>query len=320
MKKTKKRRVAKRKKKEKVVNEMDSSLCKTVLDNLYDGVYFIDNDRKITYWNKAAEKLTGYRAAEVMGKHCSDGILMHLNGKGEKLCLMGLCPAKRVLEKGKVCEEDLYLHHKNGHRVYIFTRMTPIVDVKGNITGAIEIFSDNSRAVIADRRNERLRKLAMLDSLTELGNRRYAEINLRARLHELRRYGWPFGILFIDIDHFKQVNDKYSHEIGDKVLKMVAKTFSNNARPFDVFCRWGGEEFLGIIANVNEANLFLVANRFRGLIEQSSLSTGSIPIRVTVSIGATTAQVNDTTDDLLRRADTLMYHSKNAGINRISME
>ncbi|MEE8359339.1 MAG: diguanylate cyclase, partial [Candidatus Omnitrophota bacterium] len=303
-----------------VSTEMSQNLCMAILDNLYDGVYLIDKDRKIAYWNKSAEDLTGYKASEVIGKICSDGVLMHLNKEGKKLCLTELCPASRVMAKGDLCEEELYLHHKDGHRVYVSTRMTPTIGPQGKITGAIEIFSDNSEAVRERRRNARLRDLAMLDPLTELANRRYGEISLRSRLHELKRYNWPFGILFIDIDHFKNINDTYNHEIGDRVLKMVSGTLSKNARPFDVFCRWGGEEFLGIIANIKDADLFLVAERFRRLIEQSSFTVDGDVINVTVSIGATTGQAYDNSESILKRADMLMYHSKSAGSNRISME
>ncbi|MFH1752600.1 MAG: sensor domain-containing diguanylate cyclase [Candidatus Omnitrophota bacterium] len=299
---------------------MNQDLCVAVLDNIYDGVYILNNNQEISYWNRSAEKLTGYKADEVMGKKCSDGLLMHLNHKGKKLCLSGLCPAAKVWDKGTACEEELFLRHKNGHRVYVSTRMAPIMDCEGKVSGAIEVFSDNTEAVHERARNERLKELAMLDPLTELGNRRYGQVTLRSRLHELKRYNWPFGILFIDVDHFKDVNDKYSHEIGDKVLKMVADTLKKSARPFDTFCRWGGEEFLGIIANVRDAELFLVADRFRRLVEESSITEGQEIIRVTVSMGASTAHAYDTDESVVKRADALMYHSKGAGMNRVSME
>lgn len=319
----KKRTVAKKKvaKKRAVPNiGLNKDLYRTILDNLYDGVYFIDNDKKITYWNKAAERLTGYRAEEVVGKKCSDSVISHVNDKGLKLCLTKLCPADAALKKGELHEEELWMHHKDGHRIYVLTRMTPMVDKDGKVIGAVEIFSDNSKSIIQRRRNEKLSKMALLDPLTELGNRRFGEINLRSRLNEMRRYGWPFGILFIDVDHFKAVNDRYNHEIGDRVLKMVGNTFLKNTRAFDTFVRWGGEEFLGILTNVNEGELFVVADRFRALIEQSSFDVKQESVRVTVSVGACVAQQNDTVESLIKRADELMYHSKSAGMNRVSMK
>ncbi len=101
---------------------------------------------------------------------------------------------------------------------------------------------------------------------------------------------------------------------------MIAKTLLNNLRPFDVLGRWGGEEFTAIIANINEQQLYFIANRFRLLVENSALHKGSDIIQVTISIGATFAQSNDTMDTLLKRADQLMYHSKLSGRNRVSMK
>ena len=162
--------------------------------------------------------------------------------------------------------------------------------------------------------------MALLDPLTELGNRRYIEMNLKARLEEMHRYGWPFGVLFIDVDRFKEVNDRYGHDIGDRVLKMVGKTMVNNLRSFDFLGRWGGEEFIAILANVNGDHLHSVANRCRLLVEQSSISIRDKDIRVTVSIGASPARLHDTVEMLVRRADRLMYGSKTSGRNCVMME
>ena len=103
-------------------------------------------------------------------------------------------------------------------------------------------------AAAAIERLAELERIAYIDSLTGLPNRRYAEITLHARMDELQRYGWLFGVIFIDIDNFKSVNDRYGHQCGDEVLKTVAKTLQNSVRSFDVISRWGGEEYLAVIA------------------------------------------------------------------------
>ena len=291
---------------------------KNLLDSLYDGVYFVDRERRITYWNKGAERLTGYKAAEVVGMRCSDNVLIHINEQGISLC-EGQCPAAETIADGRPREAELYLHHKEGYRVPVSIRLAPIQDPNGQVIGAVEVFSDNSSKVAIMQRIEELQKIALFDPLTELGNRRHAEMNLTVRFDEMHRYGWAFGILFIDIDRFKAVNDAYGHNIGDEVLKMVAKKLLNNVRSFDMVNRWGGEEFIAIIVNIQEDQLYDIANKLRLLVEQSSLSVGSDIIRVTISIGATLARANEEGDTLLKRADQLMYHSKTAGRNRVSM-
>lgn len=297
----------------------DKVFYESLLDNLYDGVYYVDRNRNITYWNKSAERLTGYDQMSVLGRPCHDNILMHINEEGENLCKIG-CPLAETMKDGRPREVGVYLHHRDGHRVPVSVRAAPIRDAEDRIIGAVEVFSDNSVGMELQRRVKALQKLALLDSLTNLGNRRYIEINLRSKLDEMRRYHLPFGILFMDIDRFKDINDTHGHIVGDEMLKMIARTLSGNLRPSDMLGRWGGEEFVAIIANLDEEGLYEIANRCRFLVEQSSLSTDGKKLRATISIGATLCQPEDTLDALMERADSLMYQSKLAGRNLVTVE
>ena len=296
----------------------DDAFYKTLLDNLYDGVYFVDKDRRITYWNKGAEGITGYLASDVVGKHCSDDILVHVDREGNNLCL-GMCPLGDTISDGKARSSDVYLQHKDGHRVHVFVRVAPIRNDNGQIVGGVEVFTDNTPAAEALERFAELERLAFLDPLTGLANRRYAEITLNARIEELQRYGWRFGVIFIDIDNFKDVNDRHGHDAGDEVLKMVAKTLQNSVRSFDTVSRWGGEEYVAVIAHVEGDELVATANRCRALVEQSNLPAAA-PISVTISLGATLARQDDTVASLLKRADGLMYKSKAAGRNTVTVD
>ena len=287
---------------------------KSILDNLYDGIYFVDRDRKITYWNRAAERITGFQVSEALGTHCYDHLLNHINDEGDSLCHRD-CPLAKCIETGEPMQTDAYLYHKEGYRMPVSIRVTPILDQHGNIVGAAELFSDNSAKALMLQRMEELETMALIDPLTRMANRRYIEMHLRNRLEEMHRYGWTFCVLFVDIDDFKRINDTYGHDAGDKVLKIVGRTLSGNARPFDIFGRWGGEEFVAIIENVSFKSLPMIANRFRLLVENSYLSVGDEKIKVSVSLGATVARLNDTVETILRRADQLMYQSKKAGKN-----
>jgi diguanylate cyclase (GGDEF)-like protein/PAS domain S-box-containing protein len=298
---------------------LDDGYYKKVLDNLYDGIYFIDQDKKIIYWNKGAEKHTGYKASEVIGKHCWDNILMHVDQNGFSLC-EGLCPISQTIADGCLREYDVFFQHKEGHRVPVSIRVAPIEDLKNQVVIAVEIFNENSPKYRLHQTIGELKKLALIDSLTESGNRTFIETNIIARLEELTRYDWSFGILFIDIDHFKSINDKYGHDIGDRALKMVSRTMENSLRTFDLIGRWGGEEFVAIIVNVNKEQLYLVGNRLRTLVEQSGMSIGSETVQTTISIGGTIAQKGDDMNTLIKRADKLMYKSKDAGRNCVSVD
>lgn len=298
--------------------DLNDDFYRSLLDNLYDGIYFVDCQRKIIYWNKGAERITGFRADEVQGNHCWNNILRHINDQGVALCHT-ICPLAATILDGQTREASVYLHHKDGHRVPILVRTAPLYDAHRHIIGAIEIFSDNTaQSMITERVNE-LEKLALLDPLTQLANRRYIEMNLHSRLEELRRYHWPFGVLFLDVDHFKSINDTYGHMVGDEILRMLARTFTANMRASDIFGRWGGEEFVAIVRNVDHEQLYSFAERLRILVAESYLIEESAVIQATISIGGTLARTDDTVESLLQRADQLMYQSKTAGRNRVTL-
>lgn len=292
------------------------SLYRLVLDSLNDGVYVVDRERRIVCWNAGAEAISGYTAAEVVGRQCADNVLQHVDAEGNSLC-KGRCPLADAMDSGITHTGSLFLHHKDGSRKPVQVRTTPVRDHKGTIVGAVEVFTDISATQAALAHIRELESIAYLDPLTEMANRRYAAAALRGRLEELRRYGWVFGVLMLDIDHFKRINDRLGHAVGDRVLQMVARTLSQSARTFDTIGRWGGEEFVAILPNVDAAGMLSAAERFRALVEQSHLDVGGEPVAVTVSIGATLSSREDTEESVLDRADRAMYRAKALGRNRV---
>jgi diguanylate cyclase (GGDEF)-like protein len=161
---------------------------------------------------------------------------------------------------------------------------------------------------------------ALLDDLTGLPNRRYLEGALHANLEELRRNDRGFGVLLIDIDNFREVNELLGRKYGDKVIRAVGNTLKQRTRPFDVVGRAGGEEFFATIANVSRESLEMVAEKLRKTVEEMEVHTASDTIRVTVSIGGTLAAAEDTKETLIKRAYKLMRKSKSDGKNCITVE
>jgi diguanylate cyclase (GGDEF)-like protein/PAS domain S-box-containing protein len=298
---------------------MDSvEFYKSILDNLYDGVYFVDRNRMITYWNKGAERITGYAAKDVIGTHCWDDLLSHVDNEGISLCRIG-CPLLKVITSGIDMRAEVFLSHKDGHRVPVQVRATPIIDGTGNVIGAAEIFSDNSEKVAALEQVEELQQKVFLDPLTDLANRRYVEMNLHLKANELSRYGWHYGVIMMDIDHFKDVNDRYGHDVGDEALKVIARTLMYSTRSTDMVGRWGGEEFIAVITNTDETKLHDIAERYRSLVERSGLPLGgNNTLRITISAGATLARLDENPEAVIKRADMLLYESKRGGRNRVT--
>lgn len=297
---------------------LDNVQLADVLENLHDGLYFTDTHRVITFWNHAAERITGYTAAEVLGRSCAANILVHVDTDGRSLC-GGLCPLALTMADSVGREAEVFLRHKDGHRVPVLVRTGPLKDRAGQVVGGVELFTDLSNILANNSRVRELEQLALLDTLTQLANRAYLQREIEARFEEMRRYGIPFGLLFMDIDFFKRFNDTYGHDVGDAVLKLVANTFTANSRAFDVYGRWGGEEFVGVIRSIDAEDLVVLGNRMRVLVNQSFLMHDEARLGVSISLGATVAKPDDTAESLIKRADQLLYQSKKEGRNRLTL-
>ncbi len=290
---------------------------KQILDNLYDGVYFVDRERQITFWNKGAERITGYPAGQILGRRCMDNILNHVTENGTQLCLNG-CPLHATMLDGIPREAEVFLHHADGHRLPVLIRTSPIRDPGGQIIGAVETFSDNTTLLSSRRRIHRLEESILLDPLTGIGNRRFIDIRLRSAISEFQQHRVPCGLLFIDVDNFKSINDARGHPAGDRVLIMVARTLLHNTRSDDTIARWGGDEFLVLLAGVDRDGMRNVAEKLHALIRNSPIQQEDREITVTVSIGATQLRFEDDPASLIHRADQAMYRSKLSGRDRIT--
>lgn len=291
-----------------------------ILDNLYDGIFFVNKEGCITYWNKGAANLTGYSSADVEGRNYCD-IFRPLDKNGNQFGEKNTCPIRRVLDLSTLSEIEAYICHKEGHLLPVSVRIAPVREVGLQYVVAVEIHSCSSPRYVMRQRLEELQELAMHDPLTGIANRRFVEISLAARLEELKRYGFDFSVMFIDVDHFKIVNDTHGHSVGDRILKMIGVSVANSLRTFDIIGRWGGEEFIVLLINPKREDLFKLSDRFRRLIENSALTIeNGEKVSVTVSIGATAAQIGDTVDLLVERADKLMFESKRRGRNQVAVE
>jgi diguanylate cyclase (GGDEF)-like protein/PAS domain S-box-containing protein len=286
---------------------------KGLLDHLTDGVYFVDRDRKILFWNDGAFRLTGYQPAEVIGRCCQDNLLQHVDDVGHQLCCDG-CPLTDCIGDGQAHEALVHLRHKDGHRVPVSVRVRPMRDECGAVVGAIEIFSDDTAHAQVRMRAEEMQRLAYLDSVTQLPNRRFVEMALDSALDEFTRSGKSFGVLMLDLDKLKFINDTFGHCGGDRALLHTAQALAESLRPTDVVGRWGGDEFVAVVRGVNRRTLDVLARRSAHSVARVTVDDGqggSFPVRI--SVGAALAQAGDTALALVRRADQLMYRSKSQG-------
>ncbi len=166
-------------------------------------------------------------------------------------------------------------------------------------------------------RSESLQHAALTDSLTGMQNRRFFDDALREYLQEFRRIEKPVGLMVLDLDHFKQVNDTHGHDVGDEVLRAVARCLKDLTRYHDVVARMGGEEFAIVAPNMNNESLVKLAERIRRAVGALVIETSNVNIRVTISVGLSIWNGRESAEEFYRRADKMLYEAKRLGRNRV---
>jgi diguanylate cyclase (GGDEF)-like protein/PAS domain S-box-containing protein len=290
-----------------------------LLEAMSDGMYVVDRDRRITYWNASATRITGYTAAEAAGRFCGDGLLNHVDECGTELCGTR-CPLKATIRDGVSRTAHVYLHHKDGHVAPVRISAAPLRDGDGTIVGAVETFIDDAETTSTNRRLQEAEQLALLDPLTGVGNRRYLERVLQRRFADWSRERRRFGVLMLDVDRFKTVNDTHGHDAGDAVLTVMVRSLSRALRHQDELCRYGGEEFAVVTGPATARELEALAKRLLMVVRESRFSTaGGDRLPVTISIGGALVVDGDDPLALVRRADQLLLRAKHEGRDRAAL-
>lgn len=159
-----------------------------------------------------------------------------------------------------------------------------------------------------------LEQLAETDPLTSLVNRRKFHEMLEYEAERTLRYQFSLALIMCDIDYFKRINDSFGHDVGDEALKIFAKKITKSIREVDIFARWGGEEFMILMPNVNIDNASSVAEKLRELIEMTDIENID---SFTASFGVTDFKASDTINSFIKRADDALYKAKESGRNRV---
>ncbi|MDH4318540.1 MAG: diguanylate cyclase, partial [Desulfobulbaceae bacterium] len=277
-----------------------------------DAITIIDSRDNIIFWNKAAERLFGYRADEVIGRQKFHAILT-LSEDREKAYRGMVEFAKSGTGPVLDSVSELVAIKKSGE-VFPVERAVAAFQMDGSwyAVGSIRDITERKK------NEEELRKLATIDSLTGLYNRRYFLELAENQLNQARRYSLSFCVCMFDIDHFKRVNDTHGHDVGDIVLREIAELCCSVVRETDVVGRLGGEEFAVTMLHTALPEAMQAVERLRSRVEGSGISTDKGEIHVTISAGvAQLTGVAQSIGDLLKIADEGLYEAKNSGRNKV---
>lgn len=286
--------------------EASEKRIRAFLDTTRDGVVVIDERGLILEFNAGAEHLFGYGADEVLGM-----------------------PLNQLMPKEDAAVHDQYVAHSHGKQARI---MSPARQVKGRRKDGSEVQIEVTvgEACIAGARlhvgvirditerqafEQKLMELATRDSLTGALNRRAFTAEMDSALQLARRHGHPLSLLLMDADHFKKINDSYGHQVGDRVLVSLTALAQTCLRATDRFGRWGGEEFVALLAQTNASQAVEVAERLLAVVRGATLSSDTgveLPIRVSIGLATLSPEVLDA-EEMIQHADEALYRAKAAG-------
>lgn len=263
----------------------------------------------VTSWNRGAERLFGYSAEEMIGRPLATVIPLDRLDEEDGML-------ERISRGEKVAHFETVRLRKDGVQVHVSVTISPIFDADGRVVGASKIARDITGRIQAERT---IWQQANFDMLTQLPNRRQFHETLRLELVRARRSQRRVAVLFIDLDHFKDVNDRHGHECGDSLLQQAAERIKGALREIDTVARMGGDEFTVVLPDIGRADeVQPIAQRLNQRLF-APFVLGDVPLQISGSIGvALFPEDGQTVDELLRHADQAMYESKRLGRNRTS--
>jgi len=292
-------------------------------------IVITDTAGRIEYVNPRFTEVTGYSAEEVIGKN--PRVL-----KTDKTPPETYRQLWQAITSGGEWRGEFINRKKNGEQYYESASISPIINDQGVITHYLAVKEDitgqkkaeeelrNKNQILQfqieaiEKLQAELREQAVRDPLTGLYNRRYLAETQERELAHAEREGYKVGFVMIDIDHFKNVNDTFGHEVGDHVLQKLAALIKDQTRLGDIVCRYGGEEILVILLNVTAETAFQITNRWRVAFMNSSLSAEFGYVKCTISCGISTYPTHGSTaNELITLADKAMYQAKSDGRNRV---
>jgi|HubBroStandDraft_4_1064222.scaffolds.fasta_scaffold92809_2 two-component system cell cycle response regulator len=296
----------------------DPEIYQTVLDNLQTGVYIVDRNRRIRFWNEGAEQITGYLRQDVVGRFLRDHLLTVGDGVKD-LDLEQDDPINLAFRDGKPSIMDVSILHKDGYRVPIVLRTNPIRNSRGAVIGAAESFEKNRSASEWTRRQAGFADFGCLDSVTGVAAQSFMETHLRENLITFAEHNIPFGILLVQIDQMDQFRASRGPGVVTTILRVVAQSVENCVRPTDLVGCWGANQFIAILLECRESEVSRVGERVRKMIGQAEIEWWGDKFSVTSPVGGAGCRAGDDTELLLARAAASLQESIGKGGNCVTV-
>jgi PAS domain S-box-containing protein/diguanylate cyclase (GGDEF)-like protein len=293
-------------------------IYKTALDNLPLGVYMVDAEMRIVFWSQGAERISGYLAQDVLGRHCREKLLVDLDESNPVAC-GGVCQLKESMRDGKFHEAHVLLRHREGHLIPVHARATPLRNDSNKVIGATECFEERRFNIAPDRREKQKNPAGGIDAPTGLLDIATTRLRVQESVAEFIEHHLPFCILIAEIDGLAGFKSIHGKDAVEAARIVVGHTLSNALRPTDVVGSWDENRFLAIVKDCNSAAAKSVAERVRKIESYSEVEWWGDELAITVSIGGTVVRHEDKVDSLVGRAQAALCQSVKQGGNRVAV-
>ena len=278
------------------------AIFRSVLESLHTGVYLVDRDGTIVFWNDGAERITGYLREDVVGRCCRDKLLVHDGECSSGLCSPS-CPLANTMADGQVREAAVEIRHRAGHRIPVWLRAVPIRDGSGAIIGAAESFDERALAREVVHCEPEHVVHTCLDEVTGLALEEHTRSLVEEHIAAFAKESIPFSVLCIEIDRLEQFRTTYGWEAVVSILRVVSQTLKDTLRSSDVLGQWSQRRFLAVLPWCSASELSQVAEHLRKMVGYSGIHWWGDELHVTLSMGGATVRQNDTAESLVQRAE-----------------
>lgn len=286
-----------------------------LIENMHDGVVFVDSQSKILLWNTGVERLTGVSSEAAHGRTLLPS-LMDMRNEHDRLLKIDECPVARAIGSGVQWLGRVKIMGRHGQQIAVNLQAIPVRGTDGLIHGATLLLHDASSETSLEERCQALHAQAAKDPMTQVSNRAEFDRMLEHFVTAHFESHMPCSLIMCDIDHFKLINDTHGHQAGDTAIITFASLLKTLCRTGDLVARYGGEEFVILCANCTNAAAARKAETIRkGLAEVKHKCLGNESF--TASFGVTELQTGDTPESFLRRADRALLQAKDQGRNQV---
>lgn len=286
-----------------------------LLDSMYDGVVFVDNQSRICMWSKGAERMTGVSGNAATGRVFVPSLLDMCN-HGSRRIPDDACPVAKCIRTNAQLRQRLFVLGRQGEHVAIDLHAIPVQAIDGTVQGATVLLHDAQPEASLEEKCEALHAEVTKDPLTKVANRAEFDRMQALFIEAHQQAGLPCSLIMTDIDHFKSVNDTYGHQAGDEAIISLASLLTSMCRSGDLVARYGGEEFAVLCADCNNSDAVRRAEEIRKKISETPHACLGNK-RITASFGVTELQAGDSSETMLRRADRALLMAKEQGRNQV---